>query len=77
MILPRYTINHTSPLTLAFISGEVLYYTEPTRAQLARAAAALALTGDFVRQVLIDRSGDRALKPFDTQQPMDLRPRLH
>jgi hypothetical protein len=73
----RAAINHTSPLTLAFISGEVLYYTEPTRAQLARAAAALALTGDFVRQVLIDRSGDRALKPFDTQQPMDLRPRLH
>ena len=72
----RAAINHTSPLTLAFISGEVLYYTEPTRAQLARAAAALALTGDFVRQVLIDRSGDRALKPFDTQQPMDLRPRL-
>ena len=70
-------INHTSPLTLAFISGEVLYYTKPRRAQLARAAALLSLTGGFVRQVLIDRSGNRPLKPFDTQQPLDLRPRLH
>ena len=35
----RATINHTSPLTLAFISGEVMYYPKPTRAQLARAIA--------------------------------------
>ena len=70
----RVTCQHTSPLTLAFVSGEVLYHTKPTRTQLTRAAASLVLTANFIRQVAADRNSDIALKPFNTQQPVDLRP---
>ena len=73
----RVTLHSTVPLTLAFISGEVMYYTKPTRAQLAHAAASLALTADFIRQVITDRGRDSALKPFTTHQPVDLRPEPH
>ena len=73
----RATLNHTHPLTLALISGEVTHYTQPTRHQLDRAAASLALTADFIRQVIADRSRDSALKPFTTHQPVDLRPEPH
>ena len=73
----RVTLLHTSPLTLAFVSGEVTYYTKPTQTQLARAAASLALSADFIRHVIDDRGRDSALKPFTTHQPVDLRPEPH
>jgi len=72
----RLTCRHTHPITLAFVSGEVTHHTKPSRAQLARAAACLTLTADFIRQVMLDRSGDLALKPFTTHLPVDLRPDL-
>ena len=73
----RVTLHHTLPLSLAFVSGEVMSYTKPTPTQLARAAASLALTADFIHQVITDRSRDGALKPFTTHQPVDLRPEPH
>ena len=70
----RITCNHTSPLTLAFVSGEVLYHTKPTRTQLPRAAVALALTADFIHQVIADRSRDEGFKPFTLRYAVEQRP---
>ena len=69
LVTPPHTPTHTR-LRL----GEVMYYAKPTQTQLARAAASLAITADFIRQVIADRSRDSALKPFITHQPVDLRP---
>ncbi len=73
----RVTLHHTAPLSLAFVSGEVTYHTNPTRTQLARAVASLALTADFIRQVIVDRGRDNTLKPFTPHPPANLRPHLH
>ena len=73
----RVTLHHTSPLTLAFVSGEVTHHAKPAKTQLARAAAALALTADFIHQVIADRSRDSALEPFTTRQSVILRPEVH
>jgi len=70
----RVTLHHTAPLTLAFVSGEVQYSDKPTQSQRTRATASLALTADFISQVIVDRNRDNTLKPFTPRQPANLCP---
>ena len=66
------TLHHTAVLTLAFVSGGVMEHTKPTRAQRTRARASLALTADFIHQVMADQCSDNMLKPFSLRRPADL-----
>jgi hypothetical protein len=68
------TLHHTTPLTLAFVSGEVTEHIKPTRAQRARASVSLALTANFIHQLMADRRNDSTLKPFALGRPVILRP---
>ena len=64
----RVQLHHIAPLTLAFVSDEViLSEAKPTRIQLTRAEISLALTADFIRQAAVDRNRDSKLKPFTPQ----------
>lgn len=65
----RTKLNYTAPLTLAFVSGEVLPFPKRTTRQHATAVAYLALTATFITQVMHDRAAaDSTLKTFMHEQ---------
>jgi hypothetical protein len=57
--------KYHTPLTVAFISGEVTHQPSPRGAELILARSMLDLTAQFLNQVMQDRaSADPSLHPF-------------